>query len=194
MEAEPGQAAQTEPPSHKQQQNDGISVFLSPNIVHFTWYTTHFLHYNLHTGHKHLAKRGQERKGKRLAYGWAPTKCIKNQVWELNSLSNGQSKSSFSLKLSSLAPRSPFQLPQAIIYLLPQRAHPSAPQAPTVPSLTPSVVIFRRSSEQLVEFVRQISHFVSEQEDLRIKSLSGFSPPAAVYLLPGITSHKMHPP
>lgn len=166
-----------------------LTVFPSPNIVHFTWYTTHFLHYNLQGGQKHLDKRGRERKGKCLAYGWAPIKYIKNQAWELNSLSNGQPKSNFSfLDL----PRSPFQSPQAIIYLLPQRAHPLAPQVPTVPSLTSSVVIFQRSSEKLVEFVRQTPHFVSELEDLRIKSLSGFSPAAAVYLLPGITSPEMH--
>lgn len=178
MEAGPGQAAETQPSSHRMLSAAAKlwnTVFSSLNIVHFTWYITHFLHYNLHTGQKHLAKRGQERKGKCLAYGWAPIKCIKNQVWELNSLSNGQPKSSFSLKLSSSS-RSPFQIPQAIIYLLPQRAHSLAPQVPTVPALTPSVVIFQQSSEQLVEFVKtNITFCVTTR---------GFTHQKLVWLLP----------
>lgn len=112
-----------------------ITAFPSPNIVHFTWFTTHFLHYNLHLG-----KRGWK-KEKCLAYEWAPIKCIKNRVWALDFLSNGQPKSSFSLKLSSSS-RPPFQIAQAIIYLLPQPAHPLAPQVPAVPSLSPSGVVF----------------------------------------------------
>lgn len=164
MEADPGQAAQTRPPSHKcslQQQNYGLRYFL-PQILYISPGTPPPSCTTTYTLGRSTWVR-EDRRGREnvLHKGWAPIKCIKNQVWELNSLSSGQPKSSFSLKLSSFLdfPRSPFQFPQAIIYLLPQRAHPSAPQVPTAPSLTPSVGRFRQSSGQLVEFVRKTPHF-----------------------------------
>lgn len=143
-----------------------------------TFYLVHhpLLALQLTAVQKHLGKRGQQRKGKRLAYGWGPIKCIKNQVWESNSLSNGQPKSRFSLKLSSSC-TSPFQLPQAIIYLLPQRVHPLAPQVPTVPSLITSVAVFQQSSEQLVEF------YVKTNITFCVRT-GGFTHQKLIWLLP----------